>query len=172
MTSDKDPFDTIKELVDEIEDKYEEAVDEMSEEEDPLSNSPLGKIISGGGSSPFGGENPFDTIFDDLQEKSEEQTSGMGVGLFEINEYDEEVVVVADLPGYKEDQITLTVTDDQRVRISAEADDGMRRESVSQVYSLPCEVDSSEAEADLENGVLTVTLPKTDPDDQTTISIE
>lgn len=170
MTNDKDPFDTIKELVDEFEDKYEDAVSEMSEEDDPF-DSPLGKIL-GGGSSPFGGENPFETIFEDLEQQSQSSQGTDSVGLFEVNESEEEVVVVADLPGYTEDQVTLTVTDDQRVRIEAEASEDMHRESVSQVYSLPSEVESGQAEADLENGVLTVTLPKSDPDDQTTISIE
>lgn len=84
----------------------------------------------------------------------------------------DDVVVVVDLPGYTEEQITLTA-DNYQLRVDAEATEDMRRDSVSKVYQLDNEVVSEEASAELENGVLTVRLPMRNPsEDETQIDIE
>ena len=87
----------------------------------------------------------------------------------------EELVVSVDLPGFSQDDIDLRV-DRQSVTISAEyeteeTDDAAQfhrqerqRESVRRQISLPEEVEAQDATASYNNGVLTVTLPKLDPE--------
>lgn len=93
----------------------------------------------------------------------------------DLEETEESYRLVADLPGFESDDIDLQVAGD-RVTIAAERteeseesdedDEGryVRRErrqhSVSRSLRLPGEVDEQSTEADLTNGVLTVTLPK------------
>lgn len=92
--------------------------------------------------------------------------------LYDVEKQDENVVVVVDLPGFSEDNISLQA-DERQIRIDAESTEDMRRESVSHTFRLPVEVIPSEAEATFENGVLTVTLPREeiDDDDHTKIDI-
>lgn len=93
--------------------------------------------------------------------------------LYDVVTEDENVVVVADLPGFTEDQINLQA-DELQVRINATATDDMRRESISHTFRLPEEVVPEEADATFENGVLTITLPRLNVDDsdgQTRIDI-
>jgi|AntDeeMinimDraft_4_1070355.scaffolds.fasta_scaffold07745_1 HSP20 family protein len=90
--------------------------------------------------------------------------------LYDVTEEDEDVVVVVDLPGFSEEQISLQ-SDERQIRIDAESTDDMRRESVSHTFRLPAEVIPEEASATFENGVLTVTLPKVEEDEQTKIDI-
>jgi len=89
----------------------------------------------------------------------------------------DEIVVVADVPGFEPDNIDVSVTGRQ-LRISAEhstetrMDDEntqyYRRErsqrSVSRTVSLPTDIEEHEAAASFENGVLTVELPKMSDD--------
>ncbi len=87
----------------------------------------------------------------------------------------EELVVSVDLPGFSQDDIDLRV-DRQSVTVSAEyeteeTDDAAQfhrqerqRESVRRQISLPEEVEAQDATASYNNGVLTVTLPKLDPE--------
>jgi HSP20 family protein len=169
MSKDRDRDDFFERL-EEVVDKVEDAMEEMSENQDgsPFGDSPFGGPF--GGSGPFGGDNPFgDDPFGTEQETDDSPAS---VGLFETYEEEDEIVVVADLPGFEEENITISA-DPNRVRIEAEASSEMRRESVSHVYNLPAEVENEQASATLENGVLTVRLPKVDDDeDQTSITIE
>lgn len=101
--------------------------------------------------------------------------SGRGVKV-DVAEYDEEVVITADLPGFEKDDIevtihegVLTVEGDREEETETEEDaDGEpryhRRErsrtAVSRRVRLPVEVDETDAKARYTNGVLTVTLPK------------
>lgn len=123
-----------------------------------------------GTTSPFG-----DSLFDQEEMfgggEESDATENKSVGIYDVFDEGDEVVVVADLPGFKEDQVELTA-DEERVRIEATATDDMYRESITQVYSLPTEVEADKADATMQNGVLTVRFPKTDPDDQTTITID
>lgn len=108
-----------------------------------------------------------------------ERGGDIGTGLSEVDvdvvDAGDEVVVVADLPGFDQDGISVK-TDGNRLRITAEGEedeeveeeDYYRRErtrkSVSRTVTLPVEVDSSEADASYEDGVLSVTLPKSGMD--------
>lgn len=89
----------------------------------------------------------------------------------DMAEHDDEIVIVADLPGFDSEEIELSV-DEDRLHISAshsqesldEETDYVHRErtnrSVQRSISLPVSVDAEGASASYTNGVLTVTLPK------------
>ncbi|MFO7834861.1 MAG: Hsp20/alpha crystallin family protein [Halohasta sp.] len=87
----------------------------------------------------------------------------------------DELVVTVDLPGFESDDIDLRV-DRESLTVSAEYEtedtdetaqfhrQERRRESVRRQLPLPEEVDAQAAAASYNNGVLTVTLPKLDPE--------
>lgn len=92
----------------------------------------------------------------------------------DVAEHDDEVVVTADLPGFEKDDIEVAVQD-QTLAIEADREEETeeereddpqyhrrerRRTSVSRRVQLPVEVDTTGANAEYTNGVLTVTLPK------------
>jgi HSP20 family protein len=101
---------------------------------------------------------------------------GRGISL-DVAEYDDQLVVMADLPGYEREEIDLTIDGDS-LRIRAErthadeheGDDRMgryvrrerRHEAVTRSVTLPARVEESGASATYANGVLTVRLPKVD----------
>lgn len=93
----------------------------------------------------------------------------------DVADHGDQFEVTVDLPGYSQDDIDLRV-DRETLTISAEyeADEveenaqyhrqERRRESVRRQIPLPEEVEAQEASASYNNGVLTVTLPKLDPE--------
>ena len=98
--------------------------------------------------------------------------SGMLTGVdVDVVDDGEDVVVVADLPGFEKDEISVQA-DDHRLRISAEQaeekeeeeKDYYKRErtqrTLSRTVTLPVEVNVDESRASYENGVLSVRLPK------------
>lgn len=133
---------------------------------------------------PFRG-NPFEDIedlferitrgFDQMNHDLESSPMGTGIHV-DVLDDDEEIVVVADLPGYDTDDIDLTV-DGRELRLHAERsaeteseESGRyhrrerRHEQVSRVVTLPAEVEEDAANATYRNGVLTVRMPKRSPD--------
>lgn len=91
----------------------------------------------------------------------------------DIQETEDQVIVKADMPGVNKDHIQVKVRD-QTLQIAAkgekevkeEGKDYIRHERSTKSYSrrvgLPSSVDSSSAEAEYKNGVLTVTMEKQD----------
>lgn len=121
-----------------------------------------------------------DNPFTEIERLFEELTSpGMGDASLSVDVLDlgDVFEVTADLPGYETADIDVQLLDGRRLRIAAERDtereqtDGRfvtrerHRQSVSRTVSLPEAVDESEPEAAHTNGVLTVRLPKVEPDD-------
>ncbi|GAA0724263.1 HSP20 family protein [Halorubrum trapanicum] len=118
--------------------------------------------------------NPFDEIEQFLGRSpfSGERTWGRDLRTADIDvaEYDDEFVVVADLPGFDRDGIDVR-TDDGRLTIAAERDaereDADRRylrrerrhESVTRTVELPATVRPEDATATYRHGVLTVAIP-------------
>jgi HSP20 family protein len=131
--------------------------------------------------------NPFDDIermFDRLSEQFStidpvELGGTLGEVAVDVRDEGEAIVVLADLPGYDTDNIEVALTDERTLRISAERESESEesdeegiyvrrertRESTERTVSLPDPVDDESTEASYDNGVLTVTLPKQSPDD-------
>lgn len=128
---------------------------------------------------------PFDDIekmFDRLSTQFDQLDPvefGLGGGHVPVDLYDEGEAfsLVADLAGFDGDDIELTLPDERTVRISADRsvgsdrdDDGVyvrqeRSESVARTVSLPEPVEETETSASFDAGVLTLTLPKREPDE-------
>jgi HSP20 family protein len=90
---------------------------------------------------------------------------------FDVKETEEAYVIQADLPGVTQDQLEITLENSQlRIGGSRQAEEKKEGESYhvwerrcgsfARTFSLPREVDGDRITAKLENGVLTVTLPK------------
>lgn len=130
-------------------------------------------------------QNPFDEIEQFFKRMGREfEESGLAsvrdVSV-DVSETDDDIVVVADLPGYETDDIDisasgreLTIRAERTTDEEASDDRYIRRErsrsSVHRSLTLPVEVVEEEASASYNNGVLTVTLPKetADEDDEST----
>lgn len=92
----------------------------------------------------------------------------------DVLEEPEEIIVTVDVPGFDRNEIDVRLAD-QTLWIEAqrheEAEEGdehyLRRERKHRAHRrsirLPTEVDAEGVEARLKNGVLTVTIPKTEP---------
>lgn len=131
-----------------------------------------------------GRSNPFREL-DELIERMNRQFSDLsrtfeGENMLsdvtaDVADQGDELVVTVDLPGYSQDDIDLRV-DRETVTINAEyeqedTEEGVqyhrqerRRESVRRRIPLPEGVEAEQASATYNNGVLTVTLPKLDPE--------
>ncbi|WP_094226793.1 Hsp20/alpha crystallin family protein [Methanolobus psychrotolerans] len=103
--------------------------------------------------------------------------------LIDIKEKDDNIVVTTDLPGVDKKDINIDIRDN-RVWISAnthkesedEKEGYLMRERTysrfSRAFSLPSAVNEDAASAKLEDGVLTITLPKAEIEDKHRIMIE
>ena len=140
------------------------------------------------------------TPFDDIEQFfgrgmfGGDRTRGQGRQTADVDvaEYDDEFLVVTDLPGYDREHIDVRAADG-RLTITAERDETMRddgeaaerdagqylrrerrHESMTRTVDLPSSVVEAEASATYRNGVLTVTLPKVtaDVDDGHRIDVE
>ncbi|WP_027307792.1 Hsp20/alpha crystallin family protein [Caloramator sp. ALD01] len=91
----------------------------------------------------------------------------------DVIETENEVKVKAEIPGISKDDLDIVVYDEE-VRISGEfkksdeyKDENLRRVeryygSFSRVVPLPAEVKAEEAKAEYKDGILTLTIPKSD----------
>lgn len=92
----------------------------------------------------------------------------------DIFEEDEQIRVVAEMPGMRREDLEVTVTSDSLTlkgqKKQGEEDRGAKcyRErcfgSFERVISLPCEVDRDKVRAHFENGALTIIMPKSRQD--------
>jgi HSP20 family protein len=98
--------------------------------------------------------------------------TGLAVAV-DLEETDDDVVVTADLPGLQPDDVDISVTDGTltmkgEFKSGEEGERGnvhfreRRYGSFQRAISLPAAVNAGKAEAEFEDGVLTVTLPKTE----------
>lgn len=127
----------------------------------------------------------FDTFLDEFFNTTGLSTimsSQIDVDMYET---DSQVVVKAKAPGYKESDVNITIEDnvltlEGKVETESEEKDDnkryhlkeMRSESFVRSLSLPTRVDAERAEANFENGVITITLPKLEEVKPKTISIK
>jgi len=102
----------------------------------------------------------------------------------DVRDHEDEVIVVADLPGVEKENVAVRLIDPQRLEIvsvrSGETEEGARdffvRERIygqmSRTVMLPAEVVEENAAASFKNGVLEVRLKKAPIEIGTTIPIE
>ncbi|MFW5948263.1 MAG: Hsp20/alpha crystallin family protein, partial [Halolamina sp.] len=93
-----------------------------------------------------------------------------------------EFVVTVDLPGFEKADVDVSVTD-HTLRIEAEHEETTdersdqylrherRHDSLHRAIRLPEAVDKARVEARMQNGVLTVTVPKLEVDEVRTIDV-
>ncbi len=117
----------------------------------------------------------MDRLFDDaftrplsLLRNGGSTWSSLPIDMYQTND---DVVVKAAVPGFRPDQVQITVTGDV-LTIRGEANDEEEKKdkawhirehrlgSFERSVALPVSVISDKATADFENGVLTITLPK------------
>ena len=125
--------------------------------------------------------NPFDDLeqlFDRMEAQFQGSTAiGAASTAVDVIEEPDSYLVEAELPGFEPDDLELTYADGQlslqaeRSEHVEEADDAsfLRRErtaSIDRTVPVPNGVDADAIEADFDAGVLTVTLPKVDPDEE------
>lgn len=110
-------------------------------------------------------DDPFDDIFSEIERMMEEMTGGVsGVGSsgfgsdahVSIYDDDDEIRVVADLPGVDKDDIQIKC-DGRHVTISASTG----RSDYEERIELPARVDEHSASASYNNGILEITLDRT-----------
>jgi HSP20 family protein len=87
----------------------------------------------------------------------------------DIHEEDGEIQVDAELPGFKPDEVDVRL-ENGRLYINAERDTGTKKGTahvnerrftrVNRTFTLPAKVDEEKVNANMENGVLHLTMPK------------
>ena len=109
-------------------------------------------------------------MFEDLFERGSLPPLAASTGWpqVEIDQRDDQIRVVAELPGVNEDDIDLTIEDGMLTlsgekRSERKDDSGYSERSYGRFerrISLPSNVDEDKCAADFKNGVLTVTIPR------------
>ena len=100
----------------------------------------------------------------------------------DVIDRDDEVVVRAEVPGYKKEDIEVSVADssltikgERKAEQKEEKGDYYRCEisqgAFSRTVALPAEVDDAKAKATMKDGMLELTLPKRDKSKRHTITI-
>jgi HSP20 family protein len=141
---------------------------------------------------PFSGFNDIDRLFDDFVGRRWMRPFGWERPLAEMPELgpsvdvierEDEVVVRAEVPGYKKEEIEISVTDrmltlkgETKKEEKEEKGDYYRceisRGAFTRTLDLPARVDDSKAKAAMKDGVLELTLPKVEKSKRRTIAIE
>ncbi|WP_158058474.1 Hsp20/alpha crystallin family protein [Halorussus halophilus] len=141
--------------------------------------------------------NPFDELEEMIDRMSRQFEDSMSSGdwtkfggraemSMDVADHGDEYVVTADLPGFEQDDIDVSLREDV-LTISAEhaeeteeaeEDDGRylrqerRHQSASRSVTLPESVDETGVSATYTNGVLTVTLPKMEAEEEDSTHID
>jgi HSP20 family protein len=115
----------------------------------------------------------FDRVFEDffrgwggLPAWSQQQEPGWGL---DVEDQEDKIVVRAEAPGFEPDDFDLQVRDDQLVLCACQSEEkeqeGGRQWHQQKLYrSIPLSsnIDAEHVDAQYRNGILTVTLPKTE----------
>jgi HSP20 family protein len=132
------------------------------------------------------GHRAFDRLFDESLDRflGSAVAGATRTPALDVTEADTAYTLQLDVPGVAKEQLKVTV-EGRRVNIetleqdSAEPKDGQRvlyreRSAVryARTVSLPAEVDQAASQARIDNGVLTLTLPKKVPTGARQISVE
>jgi HSP20 family protein len=111
-----------------------------------------------------------DLLGDDSSAPSQGLSAGTGWPQLEIEQQDDSVRIVADLPGVSEDDIDLRIEDGMLTlagekRSERKSENGYSERSYGRFerrVSLPPNIDEDQCSADFRNGVLTVTIPRSE----------
>jgi HSP20 family protein len=118
--------------------------------------------------------NAMRAMTDDLAEWRSPLSAESGALSLDMSENDKEIIVKTTVPGVREEDINVTVTGDM-LTISAEAKSDqehqkdhwhireLRYGKFSRSLRLTAEVNADKTQAELKDGILTVTLPKVRP---------
>ncbi|AGB02125.1 Hsp20/alpha crystallin family protein [Methanoregula formicica] len=102
----------------------------------------------------------------------------------DVREHDNDVIVVADLPGVDKEAVSLQLVNPRAIEISCERSDEREEKgkgfymrermsgSMRRIVALPTDVTDKDARASFRNGVLEVTLKKTKDAKKSRIAIE
>jgi HSP20 family protein len=108
---------------------------------------------------------------EDLTKVLMDYTTGIEKPLADVLETDDEIIVKTDLPGVKQNDIDVNLTEDS-VEITAQFEEEYSEEKVDYIrrernygktrrfIKLPAKVKVKDATANLENSILTINLPK------------
>ena len=126
----------------------------------------------------------MDRLFDDAFTRPIHlRDGGSSAPAVDMYQTDDEVVVKVALPGFKADEVQINVTGDvlslrgELKREQEEKDKAWhirehRWSSFERSVALPTQVKTDGANADFENGILTITLPKAEEVKPRTISVK
>jgi HSP20 family protein len=116
----------------------------------------------------------MDKLFEESFVTPSRAFQGFGVAMpIDMYQTENEVVVKTALPGVSADEVDITITGDTLcIRGEKKADEKVKREdyiyqehrygAFSRTVSLPGGLDTDKAEANFENGILTLTIPKSE----------
>lgn len=128
--------------------------------------------LTHGGLFPLGRlRSEFDRLYDEFFRGSlawpHERESAWGL---DVEDKDDKIIVRAEAPGFEPNDFDLQVRDDQLVLCACQSEEkteeGGRQWHQQELYRsipLPSHVDAEHVDAQYRNGVLTVTMPKTEP---------
>jgi HSP20 family protein len=113
----------------------------------------------------------MDRLFDDAFTRPLSLRDGWSAPAIDMFQSDDEIVVKAALPGIKADEVQINITGEVltlkgEVKQSQEMEEKawhireQRFGSFERSIALPTDVVADKAQADFENGILTITLPK------------
>jgi HSP20 family protein len=125
----------------------------------------------------------MDRVFEDFFSRSPSNVGGYGTIDINMVQTDDAVVIKASIPGIKPDEINISITGDSlTIRGETKEDEEfknsdyhireMRYGSFARSILLPCRIVSDMANAEFENGVLKLTLPKAEEVKPKTITIK
>ena len=115
----------------------------------------------------------FDNFFTGLPERRRGLLEGEWAPSVDVAETDNEVVVTAELPGVEQDDVDITITDDVLTLKGEKKEEKEVKEknyhriersygSFQRSVSLPAGVQADKAKATYKDGVLHITVPKTE----------
>jgi HSP20 family protein len=125
----------------------------------------------------------MDRLFDDAFTRPLSLGTAWQAPAIDMYQTEDEVVVKAALPGMKADQVQISVTGDAltlRGESQQESEESgktyhireQRYGAFERSLMLPTQVESGKAQAEFENGVLTITLPKSELVKPKTINVK
>lgn len=125
----------------------------------------------------------MDRLFDDAFTRPISKSGVSGLPAIDLYQNEDEVVVKAALPGLKAEDVQISVTADMLTLRGEFKQEGDQKEVAYSIREhryglfersvmLPTDVQTDKAKAEFENGILTITLPKTEAVKPKTINIK